>query len=145
MKNFEDKVVWMKNFSGFHYVWTLSKNYWAEMSHLLPRHRGEHFGGEPKFEMIFIFLNSGEWLLVEFRTAIYVSRRTFLATLFWTINLLFSFSDFEQNFCGNLSEMLPANFSEKNSMCTEKQTEKKNLMENSHITHYFRTLGDDLM
>ena len=33
---------------------------------------------------------------------------------------------FEQNFCDNFSKMLPANFSELNSMCAEEQTEKKN-------------------
>ena len=115
----------MKFFSGFHQVWTLSKKHWAELSHLLLRHRGEQFGGEPNFEMIFIFFNSVEWLLVEFRTAIYVSRRTLSATFFWKISLMFSFSDFEQCFCDNFSEMLPANFSELNFMCTEEQIEKK--------------------
>ena len=145
MKHFEDKVVWMKNFSGFHQVWTLSKKHWAELSHLLLRHRGEQFGGEPTFEMIFIFINSVEWLLVDFRTAIYVSRRTLSATFFWKISLLFSISDFEQSFCDNYSEMLPANFSELNSMCTEEQIEKKFLMENSDTTLSFRTSSDDLV
>ena len=125
MKHFEDKVVWLKNFSGFYQVWTLSKKHWAELSHLLLRHRGEQFAGEPNFEKIFFFFNSVEWLLVEFRTAIYVSRRTFSATFFWKTSLLFSFSDFEQSFCDNFSEMLPAIFSELNSMCTEEQIEKK--------------------
>ena len=60
--------------------------------------------------MIFILFNLVDWLLVKLRTATCVSRRTFFATLFWKINLLFSFSDFEQNFCENFSEILSANF-----------------------------------
>ena len=60
----------------------MSKEHRAELSHLLPRRRGEQFGGELKFEMIFYF-NSGEWHLVQLRTATCVSRRTSLATLLW--------------------------------------------------------------
>ena len=105
----------------------MSIEHWAELSHLLPRRRGEHFGGEPNFEMIFIFFKSCEWLLVDFRTAIYVTGRTFLVTLFWKINLLFSFSYFEQNFCDNFSKMLSAILSELTSMCPEKQIEKTNV------------------
>ena len=56
------------------------------------------------------FFSLVEWLLVEFRTATCVSRRTFLATLFWKINLLFWFSDFEQKFCKTFSEKLSAFF-----------------------------------
>ena len=91
--------------------------------------------------MIFIFFNSVKWLLVEFRTAIYVSRRTFSATFFWKPSLLFSFSDFEQNFYDNFSEMLPANFSELNSMCTEEQIEKKLSDGNFRYHSFFPDFG----
>ena len=36
--------------------------------------------------------------------------RTFSAIFFWKNSLLFSFPDFEQNFCENFSEILSANF-----------------------------------
>ena len=73
-----------------------------------------------------LFFNSVEWLLVEFRTAIYVSKRTFLATLFWIIILLFSFADFEQNNCENFSEMLSAIF-KKWILCVQKNKLTKKL------------------
>ena len=72
-----------------------------------------------------LFFQFGWMTLVEFRTAIYMSRKTFLATLFWIINLLFSFSDFEHNNCENFTDMLSAIISELSSMCTEEQIEKK--------------------
>ena len=68
---------------------------------------------------ILFFFNLVEWLLVELRTVTCVSRRTFLATLFWKINLFFWFSDFEQKICKTFGEKLSANFSELNSMWTE--------------------------
>ena len=46
-----------------------------------------------------LFLNSGEWHLVQLRTAIYVSRKIFLATFFWKIGFFFWFSDFEKKTC----------------------------------------------
>ena len=85
------------------------------------------FGGEPYFEMIFYF-NSGEWHLVQLRTAIYMSRRTFLATLFWKISFLFWFSDFEQKSCNTFRELLTAIISELTSMCTEEQIEKTSFL-----------------
>ena len=35
------KVDWMKQFSDFHHALTSSKKPWVELSHLLPRRRGE--------------------------------------------------------------------------------------------------------
>ena len=122
-RTFWKNVVWMKQFTGFHQISTLNKKHWVEFSHLLPTRRGEHFGGEPYFEMIFYF-NWGEWHLVQLRTTIYVSRRTFLATFFLKISFLFWFSDFDQKSCKIFREMPSAIFSELTSMCTEEQFEK---------------------
>ena len=48
----------------------------------LPRFRRECSERKHNFELYSIFFNSAEWFLVELRTAIYVSRRTFSATSF---------------------------------------------------------------
>ena len=49
----------MKQFSGFHQVLTLSKKHWVELSHLLPRCRGEHSERKPEIEL---FSFSSIWL-----------------------------------------------------------------------------------
>ena len=120
---FEENVTWMKQFSGFYQVLTVNKKHWVEFSHLLPTRRGEHFGGELYFEMIFFF-NSGGWHLVQLTTAIYVSRGTFLATFIWKISFLFWYPDFEQKSCKIFRERLSAIFPELTSICTEEQIEK---------------------
>ena len=142
---FEENVVWMKQFSGFHQDLTLNKKHCVEFSHLLPTRRGEHFGGKPYFEMIFYF-NAGEWHLVQLRTAIYVSRRTFLATFFWKISFLFWFSDFEQKSCKIFREMPSAIFSELTSLCQEKQIEKTSVLWIIQSFFYqIRTLSNNLI
>ena len=96
---FWGKVDWMKQFSSFHHVLTLSKKHWIELSHLLPRCRRECSERKHNFELYSIFFNLTEWIPVDLRTAIYVSRRTFLATFLWKIGFLSWFWDFEQNSC----------------------------------------------
>ena len=82
MEHFEEKVDWMKQFSGFHHVLTLSKKHWVELSHLLPRCRGECSERKQNFELNSIVFNLPEWIPVDLRTAIYVSRRK----LFWRLS-----------------------------------------------------------
>ena len=60
-----------------------------------------------------------EWIPVDLRTAIYVSRK--IIFLFW-------FSDFEQKSCNTFRELLSAIFSELTSMCTEEQIEKTSVL-----------------
>ena len=53
-----------------------------------------------------VFFISGEWHLVQLRTAIYVSRRIILATFFWKISFFFWFSNLEQKSCKFFREKL---------------------------------------
>ena len=114
----------MKQFSDFHHVLTPSKKHWVELSHLLPRCRRECSEKKTKFWTILYFFKLAEWFLVELRTAIYVSRRTFSVTLFRKISFLTWFSDFEQKSCKTFHEKLSAIFSELTSFCPEEQSEK---------------------
>ena len=125
-RTFWKNVVWMKQFTGFHQILTLNKKHWVEFSHLLPTRRGEQFGGEPDFEKIFFF-NLAEWFLVELRTAIEMSRRTFSATFFWKIGFLSWFSDFEQKSC-DFSLKTSGNSFRTDIMCPEVQIEKSNFL-----------------
>ena len=121
---FEENVIWMKQFSGFHQVLTVNKKHWVKLSHLLPRCWRECSERKHNFELYTIYFNLAEWFLVEIRTAIYVSRRTFSATFFWKISFLFWFSDFEQKSCKTFHEMLSAICAELTSLCPEEQIEK---------------------
>ena len=100
------------------------QKHWVELSHLLPRCRGECSERKYNFEPSSIFFNLSEWFPVELRTTIHVSRRTIPTTFFWKISFLFWFSDFEQNSCKTFPEMLSAIFSELTSLCPEDQIEK---------------------
>ena len=118
----------MKHFSDFHHVLTPSKKRWIELSHLLPQCRRECSEKKDNFELYSIFFKLAEWFLVELRTAIYVSRRTFSVTFFWKISFLFWFSDFEQKSCKTFHEKLSAIFSELTSFCPEEQIEKTSVL-----------------
>ena len=94
----------------------------------LPRFRRECSERKHNFELYSISFNSAEWFLVELRTAIYVSRRTFLVTFSWKISFLFWFSDFEQKSCKNFPEIISAIFAELTSFCPEEQIEKTSVL-----------------
>ena len=102
---------------------------WVELSHLLPRCRGERSGRKHNFELNSIFFNLAEWFPADLRTAICVSRRTFSTTFFWKISsFLFWFSDLEQKSCKTFPEMLSAIFAELTSFCPEEEIEKTSVL-----------------
>ena len=86
-----------------------------------------------------------EWFLVELRTTIYVSRRTFSVTFFWKISFLFWFSDFEQKTC-KTSRKAFGNFC-RNDILVSRRTnwEDKCFMENADFSYQFRTLSNNLI
>ena len=143
-RTFWKNVVWMKQFTGFHQILTLNKKHWVEFSHLPPTRRGEQFGGEPHFEMIFFF-NLAEWFLVELRTAIEMSRRTFSATFVWKIGFLSWFSDFEQKSWKTFRWKLPAVLSELTSSVQKNKLRRQIFCGKLRFSYHFRTLRNNLL
>ena len=122
------------------------QKHWVELSHLLPRCRGERSERKHNFEPNTIFFNLAEWFPVELKTTIHVSRRTFPTTFFWKISFLFWFSDFEQKSCKIFREMPSAIFSELTSLCQEKQIEKTSVLWIIQSFFYqIRTLSNNLI
>ena len=135
----------MKQFSGFHQFLTLNKKHWVEFSHLLPRCRGKCSERKDNFELYSIFFSLAEWISVDLRTAIYVSRRTFLATFVWKIGFLSWFSDFEQKSCKTFREKLPAILSELTSCVQKNKLRRQFFCGKLRFSYHFHTLRNNLL
>ena len=145
MEHFEEKIDWTKQFPDFHHVLTSSKKHWVELSHLLPRCRGKRSERKHNFELNSIFFNLAEWFLVELRTAIYVSRRTFLANSFETSVFCFDSRTLSIKFV----KLFPKCFGNiyRTDILVSRRTnwEDNCFMENADFSYQVRTLSYNLI